>query len=159
MTARAAPPAIHEGGVRRELAELGDVPDLERRRAGGGCVAEAREPGGDVAGGGRSDHHVVVGRQPVRRPRTQGTAEHGREYGRGHLAAAMLAGAGLIDDHDGGEPGVGHGRHAAEDALMDRTVFAVNSKAYAEYMARLDAPPRPNARLRRSLQTTAPWEK
>ena len=50
-------------------------------------------------------------------------------------------------------------RHAAEDALLDRTVFAVNPKAYAEFLARLDAPPRPSARLRRSLQTTAPWEK
>ena len=50
-------------------------------------------------------------------------------------------------------------RHAAEDALLDRTVFAVNPKAYAEFLARLDAPPRPNARLRRSLRTAAPWEK
>jgi uncharacterized protein (DUF1778 family) len=50
-------------------------------------------------------------------------------------------------------------RHAAEDALLDRAVFVVNPKAYAEFLARLDAPPRPNARLRRSLQTTAPWEK
>lgn len=49
--------------------------------------------------------------------------------------------------------------HAAEDALRDRTVFAVNPKAYAEFLARLDAPPRPNVRLRRSLQTPAPWEK
>jgi uncharacterized protein (DUF1778 family) len=50
-------------------------------------------------------------------------------------------------------------RQAAEDALLDRTVFAVSPKAYAEFLARLDAPPRPNARLRRSLQTAAPWEK
>jgi uncharacterized protein (DUF1778 family) len=50
-------------------------------------------------------------------------------------------------------------RHAAEDALLDRTVFTVSSKAYAEFLVRLDAPPRPNARLRRSLQTAAPWEK
>ena len=50
-------------------------------------------------------------------------------------------------------------RHAAEDALLDRTVLVVNPKAYAEFLVRLDAPPRPNARLRRSLQTTAPWEK
>jgi uncharacterized protein (DUF1778 family) len=50
-------------------------------------------------------------------------------------------------------------RVAAEDALMDRTVFAVNPKAYAEFLARLDASPRPNDRLRRSLRTTAPWEK
>jgi len=50
-------------------------------------------------------------------------------------------------------------RNAAEDALLDRTVFAVNPKAYAEFLARLDSPPRPNARLRRSLLTAAPWEK
>lgn len=50
-------------------------------------------------------------------------------------------------------------RLAAEDALLDRTVFVVNPKGYAEFLARLDAPPRPNARLRRSLQTPAPWEK
>ncbi len=50
-------------------------------------------------------------------------------------------------------------RHAAEDALLDRAVFAVNPKAYAEFLVRLDAPPRPNARLRRSLRTIAPWEK
>src|SRR5580698_9205329 len=50
-------------------------------------------------------------------------------------------------------------RHAAEDALMDRTAFAVSPKAYAEYLRRLDAPPRPNSRLRRTLTTPAPWEK
>jgi len=50
-------------------------------------------------------------------------------------------------------------RLAAEDALLDRTVFAMDAKAYAEFLARLDAPPRPNVRLRRSLQTKAPWEK
>jgi len=50
-------------------------------------------------------------------------------------------------------------RRAAEDALLDRTVFVVNPKAYAVFLARLDAPPRPNARLRRSLQAPAPWEK
>jgi uncharacterized protein (DUF1778 family) len=42
--------------------------------------------------------------------------------------------------------------------LLDRAVFTVNAKAYAEFVTQLDAPPRPNARLRRSLQTTAPWE-
>jgi uncharacterized protein (DUF1778 family) len=48
---------------------------------------------------------------------------------------------------------------AAEEALVDRTVVAVDPKAYAEFLTRLDAPPRPNPRLRRSLQTPAPWEK
>jgi uncharacterized protein (DUF1778 family) len=49
-------------------------------------------------------------------------------------------------------------RQAAENALLDRTVFRVSAKAYAEFLARLDAPPQPNERLRRSLQTTAPSE-
>jgi uncharacterized protein (DUF1778 family) len=49
-------------------------------------------------------------------------------------------------------------RHAAEDALLDRTMFAVSPKAYAEFLARLDAPPQPNERLRRSMKTGAPWE-
>ena len=49
-------------------------------------------------------------------------------------------------------------RHAAEDALLDRTMFAVSPEAYAEFVARLDQPPKPNARLKRTLQTVAPWE-
>lgn len=50
-------------------------------------------------------------------------------------------------------------RRAAEDALLDRTVFTVSPEAYAEFLARLDAPPTPNDRLRRSLKTSALWEK
>jgi uncharacterized protein (DUF1778 family)/GNAT superfamily N-acetyltransferase len=49
-------------------------------------------------------------------------------------------------------------RQAAESAILDRTVLSFSAKAYAEFIARLDAPPRPNKRLRRSLQTPAPWE-
>jgi uncharacterized protein (DUF1778 family) len=49
-------------------------------------------------------------------------------------------------------------RRAAEDTLLDRTIFAVSSKAYREFLARLDAPPNPNKRLFKTLQTPAPWE-
>ena len=49
-------------------------------------------------------------------------------------------------------------RRAAEDALLDRNVFSVSPKAYREFLARLDAPPRPNKRLLKSLRTPAPWE-
>lgn len=49
-------------------------------------------------------------------------------------------------------------RLAAEDALMDRTVLAVDPRTYSEFLARLDAPPEPNDRLRRTLETPAPWE-
>lgn len=49
-------------------------------------------------------------------------------------------------------------RRAAEDTLLDHTVFTVSPKAYREFLARLDAPPRPNRRLIKSIQTPAPWE-
>jgi uncharacterized protein (DUF1778 family) len=49
-------------------------------------------------------------------------------------------------------------RQAAEDALLNRTVFTVSPKAYAEFLARLDAPPKPNERLRRTMRTAAPWD-
>jgi uncharacterized protein (DUF1778 family) len=49
-------------------------------------------------------------------------------------------------------------RQAAEDALLDRTVFAVSPEAYAEFLNRLDAPAQPNDRLRRTMQTPAPWD-
>ncbi len=49
-------------------------------------------------------------------------------------------------------------RRAAEDTLLDRTVFTVSPKAYRQFLKRLDAPPRPNKRLLKSLRTRAPWE-
>ena len=49
-------------------------------------------------------------------------------------------------------------RRAAEDALLDRTLFVVGSEAFDAFRARLDEPPHPNEKLRRSLQTPAPWE-
>jgi uncharacterized protein (DUF1778 family) len=49
-------------------------------------------------------------------------------------------------------------RHAAEEALLDRTMLQVSPEAYAEFLARLDAPVQPNERLRRTMQTPAPWE-
>ena len=49
-------------------------------------------------------------------------------------------------------------RQAAEEALLDRTVWTVSPKAYAEFLARLDAPPQPNRRLQKTMQTPAPWE-
>jgi uncharacterized protein (DUF1778 family) len=50
-------------------------------------------------------------------------------------------------------------RRAADDTLLDRTVFTVSPEAYAEFLARLDAPPQPNARLRRTMRTPAPWDR
>lgn len=49
-------------------------------------------------------------------------------------------------------------RRAAEDTLLDRTVFTVSPRAYRQFLARLDAPPKPNKRLLKSMRTSAPWE-
>ena len=49
-------------------------------------------------------------------------------------------------------------RRAAEEALLDRTVLAVSPEAYAAFLARLDEPPKPNDRLRRTMHTAPPWE-
>jgi len=50
-------------------------------------------------------------------------------------------------------------RLAAEEALLDQAVIVADAAAYAEFLARLDMPPRPNERLRKTMQTPAPWEK
>jgi uncharacterized protein (DUF1778 family) len=49
-------------------------------------------------------------------------------------------------------------RHAAQDALLDQTLFKVSPEIYAEFVARLDASPAPNDKLRRMMTTPAPWE-
>ncbi len=49
-------------------------------------------------------------------------------------------------------------RRAAEDALLDRTLFVVSPDAFDTFKARLDETPHPNERLRRALETPAPWE-
>ncbi|EQD39541.1 protein containing DUF1778, partial [mine drainage metagenome] len=35
----------------------------------------------------------------------------------------------------------------------------VDAQTYAKFLARLDAPPQPNARLRRTMQTRVPWSR
>jgi uncharacterized protein (DUF1778 family) len=50
-------------------------------------------------------------------------------------------------------------RRAAIDALTERTLFTVDEDTYAKFLAALDAPPEPNDKLRRTMQTTAPWDR
>ncbi len=50
-------------------------------------------------------------------------------------------------------------RWAAEEALLDQVIITASPQAYAEFLARLDQPPRPNARLRKTMQTPTPWDK
>jgi uncharacterized protein (DUF1778 family) len=49
-------------------------------------------------------------------------------------------------------------RHAAEEALLERTIFTVSPDAYAQFVKRLDEPPKPNERLRRTMKAVPPWE-
>lgn len=49
-------------------------------------------------------------------------------------------------------------RAAAEDTLFDQTIITASPEAYAAFLARLDMPPQPNERLRRTMQTPAPWD-
>jgi uncharacterized protein (DUF1778 family) len=48
---------------------------------------------------------------------------------------------------------------ATESASLGRALLAVRPDAYAAFLARLDAPARPNARLRRTMQTPQPWDR
>lgn len=50
-------------------------------------------------------------------------------------------------------------RQAAEEALLDQALIRVSPEAYAEFVARLDRPAQPNARLQKTLQTPAPWDR
>jgi uncharacterized protein (DUF1778 family) len=49
-------------------------------------------------------------------------------------------------------------RREAQDALLDQTLFKVGPKVYAEFVARLDASPAPNKKLRQTMTTPAPRE-
>jgi uncharacterized protein (DUF1778 family) len=50
-------------------------------------------------------------------------------------------------------------RNAAEETLLERTIFWATPEKYAEFIALIDAPPAPNQRLRKTMQTIAPWDK
>jgi len=47
----------------------------------------------------------------------------------------------------------------AELVLLDRRYFALTEDKFKRFMAMLDKPPNNNLRLRRLLQTKAPWER
>jgi uncharacterized protein (DUF1778 family) len=49
-------------------------------------------------------------------------------------------------------------RQAAQTTLLDQVHLQLSPAAFKAFVQRLDAPPKPNQRLRKSLQTLAPWE-
>jgi uncharacterized protein (DUF1778 family) len=50
-------------------------------------------------------------------------------------------------------------RSAAEEALYDQTIIIAGPETYTKFLAQLDTQPCPNARLCKTMQTLAPWEK
>lgn len=50
-------------------------------------------------------------------------------------------------------------RVAAEDTLLDQVIMTVSPQAFEQFQARLDIPPNPNDRLRKTMLTPAPWER
>lgn len=50
-------------------------------------------------------------------------------------------------------------RVAAEDTLLDQVIMTVSAQAFEQFQARLDMPPNPNDRLRKTMLTPAPWER
>jgi len=46
----------------------------------------------------------------------------------------------------------------AEDVLLDRRVFTLDAETFKKFQALLDAPPSENPRLRKLMETKAPWE-
>ena len=49
-------------------------------------------------------------------------------------------------------------RKAAEEVLLDRTLVQVDPDTFQRFQALLDAPPDPGERLKRTMQTPAPWD-
>lgn len=50
-------------------------------------------------------------------------------------------------------------RIAAEDILLDQVIMVIGPQAFEQFQTRLDMPPNPNDRLRKTMLTPAPWER
>ena len=48
-------------------------------------------------------------------------------------------------------------RRAAEETLLDRALVLVGPEKYKQFLAKLEADPKPNARLRRTMKAAPPW--
>ena len=50
-------------------------------------------------------------------------------------------------------------RLAAEETLYNHVVIMADPETYAKFLTQLDMQPCPSARLRKTMQTPAPWER
>jgi uncharacterized protein (DUF1778 family) len=48
-------------------------------------------------------------------------------------------------------------RRAAQEALLGRALVEVSAPAYAKFVERLEAPPKPSEWLRKTMRTRPPW--
>ncbi len=48
---------------------------------------------------------------------------------------------------------------AAEDTLLDQRMFLLDEERHAKFVAALEAPPKPNHKLKQLLSRKAPWER
>ena len=49
-------------------------------------------------------------------------------------------------------------RIAAGEAILDQAILSVTPEAYQAFLEQLDLPPKPNERLRKTMQASAPWD-
>ena len=49
-------------------------------------------------------------------------------------------------------------RRSAEETMLDRAIVRVDAETYEAFLARLDAPPAPNEKLRRTMRTPPQWK-
>jgi len=49
-------------------------------------------------------------------------------------------------------------RAAAQNTLLEQTVLSLGSKSHAAFVTLLDAPPKPNKQLRKTMQTKPVWD-
>jgi uncharacterized protein (DUF1778 family) len=48
-------------------------------------------------------------------------------------------------------------RRQAEETILDQRTFFLDDKDHARFLALLDAPPKPSAKIRTRLKRNAPW--
>ena len=49
-------------------------------------------------------------------------------------------------------------RRQAEETILDQRTFFLDDKSHARFLALLDSPPKPSAKVRARLKRKAPWE-
>lgn len=49
-------------------------------------------------------------------------------------------------------------RRQAEETILDQRIFFLDDEAHARFLALLDRPPKPSAKMRARFSRKAPWE-